>query len=140
MHHEPPARATQKPGTAGQYLTYNQVVEPDPDAVKAADRRATPRDGEAPQPAPVATVVTWTIPSVVTEDEWKQYPAEVKKYVRDAGLHEVHSDEDYRSLRAEYEAPKGEGAPQDKTAAAQGEPAKDAPNGEPKARSRGRQE
>lgn len=86
MHHEP-LRATAKPGAAeGRYLTEN--VRQD--------------DG---------SVVTYIVPANVTEAEWQTYPAEVKRLVRDAGLHDVQTDEEARAARAAYEKTDAEGNP-----------------------------
>lgn len=86
MHHEP-LRATLKPSAeAGRYLTEN--VRQD--------------DG---------SVVTYIVPANVTEAEWQTYPAEVKKLVRDAGLHDVQTDEEARAARAAYAKTDAQGNP-----------------------------
>jgi hypothetical protein len=64
-------RATQKKGTEGQYVSLN-----------------VPQDD--------GSVTTYLVPTVVTEGEWKTYPAAVRQYVRDAGLHDVKTDDEAR--------------------------------------------
>lgn len=102
MPDQEPYRATVKSGAGeGVYLTYTVRV---------------PNDAQADAPEgvffPPKEVVTYSIPANVTEAEWQSYPAEVKKYVRDAGLHDVKTDDEARAERAP-EPP----ASQDKTAA-----------------------
>lgn len=116
MHHEP-YRATLKSGAEeGRYLTYTVRV---------------PNDAQADAPEgvflPPKEVVTYSIPANVTEAEWQSYPAEVKQYVRDAGLHDVQTDAEARAARGPA-SERAEKAPppasQDATAALVGDPEK----------------
>lgn len=87
MPDQEPYRATLKSSAeAGRYLTEN--IRQD--------------DG---------SVVTYIVPANVTEAEWQTYPAEVKKLVRDAGLHDVQTDEEARTARAAYAKTDAQGNP-----------------------------
>src|SRR5215218_4245756 len=118
MPDQEPYRATLKAGAAaeGRYLTYTVRV---------------PNDAQADAPEgvflPPKAVVTYSIPANVTEAEWQSYPAEVKQYVRDAGLHDVQTDAEARAARGPAPA-RAEPAPapasQDATASLVGDPEK----------------
>jgi len=96
MHHEP-YRATRKASAPEGVYASTNVRHPD------------------------GRVESYVIPNDVTESDWQGYPAEVRKYVRDAGLHDVKTDDEVAASRApaaEREAKSEAKAPasQDKTA------------------------